>query len=179
MGAIAVAVMLLVCGAIAARSGTTSQPSTPTALLTSSHHCEAAELKTFVDKSAARRTTDGTWLPIDVVNMWKEECVLRGYVPVTGVATAGGQDARAAHASGSAATVILGQFYTAHIWVLIANAHAAGCRQLTASGLRVGMPATTGHIWISYPFTACAGTGQAMLSIRPVMQGLANPAVFP
>ena len=179
LAAVAIAVALVVGGAIAALSDTTSPLP---GLAATSRPCQVGQLQVIVDSSAARHTKDGTYLPIDFIDNWKEECVLRGYTPVTGVSTTGGDDAHAVHIPGSATSVVLAEYYAAHTWVLIANAaggQAAGCRQLTASGLRVALPGTTGHIWISHPFTACAGTGQALLSIRPVLQGLANPTSFP
>jgi hypothetical protein len=184
LAAVAVGVALVVCGAIAAQSGTT--PSLP-GLAYTSHPCETAQLRVLIDSSAARHTADGTYLPIDFINNWRAECLLRGYTPVTGVSTTAGHDAHAVHIPGAATSVLLPQDYAAHTWVLIANAAggsnpasgASGCRRLTASGLRVALPQTTGHLWIAHPFTACAGTGQALLSIRPVLQGLANPATFP
>ena len=179
MAAVAVGLALAVCGTIAALSGTTARmPSLPA----TSQACQAAQLSVVVDSSAARRTADGTEVPVNLVNQWREECVLRGYLPVTGVATTAGHDAQAVHMAGNVTSVVLGQFYAAHTWVLIANAPggpAAGCRQLSAKGLRVFLPRTTGHVWVPYPFTACAGTGQALLSVRPVLQGFANPAFYP
>jgi len=179
MAAAAVGVALLACGAVAARSNTAQAlPS----LRPTSHHCEPVEMKALVDQSAARRTAEGTYVPIDLINQWREECELRGYVSVTGVAMTAGHDAHAVHIPGAVTSVVLGQDYAAHIWVLIANAPggtASGCRQLTATGLRIMLPLYTGHDWIRYPFTACAGSGQAVLSIRPVLQGLANPTSFP
>jgi hypothetical protein len=175
---LAVGVALVIGGAIAAQSDTS--PSLPNSLLPTSHHCEAAQLQAIVDTSAARRTADGTEVPIDFMNQWHEECELRGYTPVTGVAAPGGHDATAVHLPGAITRVVFGMNYTAHIWVLIADAPggaAAGCRQLTATGLRVSLP--SGRIWIPYPFTACARTGQALLSIRPLVRGLANTTSFP
>jgi hypothetical protein len=178
IGVLAVVLALVICGAIAAQSNTTSSASD--GLLPSSRHCAPAQLRAIVDSSAARRTADAVYLPIDFVNEWHEECVLRGYAPVTGVATTAGRNASAVHIPGAINWVVLGQDYTAHIWVLIAKAPggaAAGCRQLTATGLRVSLPA--GRVWIPYSFTACAGTGQALLSVRPVVRGLANTTSFP
>jgi hypothetical protein len=185
MAAVAVGIALLACGSIAAQSDTTSQPSL--ALPPTTQPCEAAALRAVVDRSAVRQTTDGTYVPIDLINLSRGECVLRGYTPVTGVSTTAGHDAHAAHIAGADTPVFLGSNYAAHVWVLIAKARggpnpgsgAAGCRQLTASGLRVGLPQTNGHVWIPYPFTACAGTNQSLLSIRPVLRGLANPTIFP
>jgi hypothetical protein len=179
MAVIAVGLALVIGGAIAAQSDTT--PSLP-GLPYTSRPCQAEQLRVLVDPSAALRTADGTYLPIDFVNKWLETCELRGYTAVTGVATTAGHDARAAHAPGTVTSMVLGQNYAAHTWVLIANApggQTAGCRQLTAKGLRVSLPRTTSHLWIPYPFTACAGASQALLSIRPVLQGLANPTSFP
>jgi hypothetical protein len=179
MAVIAVGLTLVVCGAIAARSDTTA--ALPGVGATS-RPCQAAQLRAVVDSSAARHTANGTYLPIDFINKWREECMLRGYTPVTGVATTAGHDAHATHMTGTTESVVLAEDYAAHTWVLIANApggQAAGCRRLIAKGLRVDMPRTTGHVWIAYPFTACAGSGQALLSIRPVLAGLANPTTFP
>jgi Domain of unknown function (DUF4232) len=179
VAAAAVLVALLAGGAIAATSDTAQ--GLP-GLVRTSHHCEPVEMKVLVDQSAARRTADGTYVPVDLINQWHEECELRGYVSVTGVAATAGHDAHAVHIPGVVTSVVLGQDYAAHIWVLIANAPggaASGCRQLTATGLRINLPLYTGHDWVPYPFTACAGSGQAILSIRPVLQGLANPATFP
>jgi len=179
IAAATVGVALLACGVIAATSDTAQ--GLP-GLLATSHHCEPVEIKALVDQSAARRTADGTYVPIDLINQWHEECELRGYISVTGVATTAGHDAHAVHLAGTVTSVVLGQDYAAHVWVLLANAPggtASGCRQLTATGLRISMPLYTGHDWIAYPFTACAGSGQALLSIRPTLQGLANPTSFP
>jgi len=177
--AAAVGVALLACGAVAASSDTAQ--GLP-GLMRTSHHCEPAEMKVLVDQSAARRTADGTYVPVDLINQWREECELRGYVSVTGVATTAGHDAHAVHIPGTVTSVVLGQDYAAHVWVLIAKAPggaASGCRPLTATGLRISLPANTGYDWVPYPFTACAGSGQAILSIRPALQGLANPTSFP
>ena len=134
----------------------------------------------LVDASAAKRMAGGTYLPIDLVNQWNEECKLRGYLAVTGVATAAGEDAHAAHVPGAVTSVVLGRDYAAHVWVLLANAPGgSGCRPLTAKGLRVTLPNAAGRAWIPYPFTACAGASQALLSVRPVLQGLASPTSFP
>lgn len=180
LAVVAVGATLAACGTIAALSGTT--PALP-AIAATSRPCVADQLHATVDTSAARHTADGTYLPVDFIDEWKMECVLRGYTQVTGVSTTGpSDDADAAHISGAVTSVVLGQDYAAHTWVLIANApggQAAGCRQLTASGLRVFLPNTGTHTWIPYPFTACAKTGQALLSIRPVLQGFANPDLFP
>jgi hypothetical protein len=179
MAAIAVGLALVICGAIAAQSSTA--PSVPGVAATT-RPCQAGQLRVLVDPSVARRTADGTYLPIDFLNKWLETCEFRGYTAVTGVATVTGHDARAVHVPGAVTSVVLGQNYAAHTWVLIANApggRSAGCRQLTAKGLRVDLPRTTTHLWIAYPFTACAGGSQALLSIRPVVQGLANPTSFP
>jgi hypothetical protein len=175
IAALAVAVTLVVCGAIAAQSGTA--PSQASGLAPTSAHCRAAALVAIVDVSAARHTADGTEVPIDFYNKSPEECVLRGYTPVTGVAAAGGHNARAVYLAGYKTQVFLPENYTAHTWVLIAKAAGAGCRRLTATGLRVGL--TAGHLTISYPFTACAGPRQALLSIRPVVGGLASRTSFP
>jgi Protein of unknown function (DUF4232) len=173
----AVGVALMACGTVAALSDT---PAGLPGLPPTSHHCEPVQLRAVVDASAARRTPDGTYLPIDLVNKWRAECKLRGYAAVTGVATTAGHDAHAVHMRGDVTSVVLGQDYAAHIWVLIAKAPGdAGCRQLTAKGLRVTLPDSTGDDWIPYPFTACAGSSQALLSIRPVLEGLANPTSFP
>jgi hypothetical protein len=180
LAVVAIGVALVVGGAIAAQSDTSTQLP---GLAASSHPCQVGQLQVIVDSSAARHTKDGTYLPIDFIDNWKAECLLRGYTPVTGVSTtAAADDAHAVHIPGPATSVVLAEYYAAHTWVLIANAaggQAAGCRQLTANGLRVTLPGVPGHIWISHPFTACAGTGQALLSIRPVLQGLANPTSFP
>lgn len=180
MAAVAVGVALLACGGVAARSSTT--PRLP-ALRATSRPCIATQLRVLVDSSAARRTAAGTYLPIDFVNKWQQECVLRGYTEVIGVSVTSGQDARAVHTSGATPSVVLGQNYAAHTWVLIAKssggANPAGCRQFDATGLRVNFPHTTSHATVEYPFTACAGASQALLSVRPVLQGLANPTIFP
>jgi hypothetical protein len=179
IAAAAVGVALLACGAIAARSDTAQ--GLPE-LRPTSHHCEPVQMRALVDPSAARRTADGTYLPIDLINTWRGECKLSGYISVTGVATTAGHDTHAVNIAGTVTSVVLGRNYAAHVWVLIANAPggtASGCRQLTATGLRIMLPLYTGHDWIAYPFTACAGSGQALLSIRPVLQGLANSTSFP
>jgi len=179
MAVVAVGLALAIGGAIAAQSGTT--PRLPV-LHGTSRPCQAAQLQVLADTSAARPAKDGTYVPVDLINQWHEECALRGYLPVTGVAATAGDDVQAVRMPGAIAPVILGQYYAAHVWVLIAHAtgrQAAGCQELKATGLRVSLPHIADQLGITYPFTACAGPGQALLSVMPVLPGLANPAFFP
>lgn len=175
------AIVLAGCGD--AGQGVTPAPApTPARNLAA---CDVHQLQILADPSAARPQPEGgTYLPIDFVNHSGTSCALSGYPQVVGLTAAGRHNAVASrlHVRGLGAPLLLAPDYTAHAWLLIADAargKTAGCRAFSARGLRVSPPGMTGFVWVNWPVRACVPPKAAALSVQEVQQGVANVTTFP
>ncbi len=151
------------------------------------HHaaCDVRHLEILVDPSAVRPgVPGGSYLPINFVNQSRTACEIKGYPHVVAMTGTGLHNAVASHlhVRGLGRPLLLPPDYTAHTWLLIANAPSgkrAGCRAFSATGLRVSPPGTGGFAWVNWPLRICVPPNTAALSVQAVQQGLANATTFP
>jgi hypothetical protein len=123
----------------------------------------------------ARVTTVITRYPLDFTNVSDSPCTLAGYPEVSAyrgdgieVGPVAAQDTTVA-----AIRVLLAPGETAHA-ALDAQAPAARCRPVRASGLRVVTPGRTAARYVRRPLTACAARasrGENYLRVRAIQPG--------
>jgi hypothetical protein len=113
---------------------------------------------------------------LELTNLSRHACTLRGYPGVSAVSLGGGRLGSAA--SRDAATpsrrVVLkpGATATATLRIVQAgNFPARTCRMTTAAGLRVYPPNQRASKVVPFPFDACSRRGPIFLSVRAVAAG--------
>lgn len=148
--------------------------------------CDVGRLQIIIDPSAAQPYPHGgSYLPIDFINHSGSACKISGYPRVVAVTATGKHNAVASrrHMHGLGKPLLLAPDYTAHAWLLVANAPAgktAGCRPFTSTELRVVPPGTTGaFVPLTWRLKLCVPPNTAALSIQEVQQGLASASTFP
>jgi hypothetical protein len=148
----------------------TAAPRPPTAGST----CAESGLRISLGPGA-RVTTVITRYPLDFTNVSDSPCTLAGYPEVSAyggdgieVGPVAAQDTTVA-----AIRVLLAPGETAHA-ALDAQAPAARCRPVRASGLRVVTPGRTAARYVRRPLTACAARasrGENYLRVRAIQPG--------
>jgi hypothetical protein len=100
-------------------------------------------------------------------------CTLRGYPGVSAVSLSGHQLGKpASRVTGiqlKTLTLKRGATVKAAVGIVDTGAFSSSqCKPVTAAGLRVIAPNTTGSTVIPFPFSACSASGARSLTIRPV-----------
>jgi hypothetical protein len=114
-----------------------------------------------------------TYYKLEFTNLSARACTLHGYPGVSAIAANGRQlgspaGRNPAHPS---RTVTLAPGASAFAVLQISDAHnfqPAACRRVTAAGLRVYAPGTTGAKTVPFPFLTCAKTGTVTLHAQSV-----------
>jgi hypothetical protein len=123
----------------------------------------------------ARVTAVITRYPLDFTNVSDSPCTLAGYPEVSAYRGDGIQVGPVAvqDTSVAASRVLLAPGETAHA-ALDAQAPAARCRPVSASGLRIVTPGQTAVRYVRRPLTACAARasrGEDYLRVRAIQPG--------
>lgn len=113
-----------------------------------------------------------TYYELELTNLSKGTCSLRGYPGVSAVNLSGRQlgspAAREAAKSVGAVTLAPSQTATVQLRIVDAgNFPSSSCHEVTAAGLRVYPPGQTTSRIVPYPFQACSRTGHVDLSVGP------------
>jgi hypothetical protein len=117
---------------------------------------------------------------LQLTNLSRRVCTVRGYPGVSAVTLAGSQIGPAAsrEASQRPRTVTLAPGASATAVVRIVQAgdfSAAACRETTAAGLRVFPPGQRSSRLVPFPFRTCAAAHVRVLSVRSLQPAQGGP----
>lgn len=133
--------------------------------------CSSSQLVNWLDTSP--NGTAGTiFYELQFTNLGNR-CTLRGYPGVSAVSLSGKQlGSPATRVTGiKLKTITLKRGATVKAALGIVDTGAipsSQCKAVTAAGLRVIAPNTTGSTVIPFPFSTCSATGRSSLTVRPV-----------
>jgi Protein of unknown function (DUF4232) len=133
--------------------------------------CSSSQLVNWLDTNA--NGTAGTiFYELQFTNLGGT-CTLRGYPGVSAVSLSGKQlGSPARRVTGiklKTITIKRGATAKAALGVVDTGAiPSSQCKAVTAAGLRVIAPNTTGSTVIPFPFSTCSASGPSSLTIRPV-----------
>ena len=110
---------------------------------------------------------------LQLTNLGRRACILRGYPGVSAVNLAGHQLGRGAGRDGyqkpTTVTLVHGATATAVLRITEAGVLPASlCREVTAAGLRVYPPGRTAARIVPFPFQACSGSRVSNMTVSRV-----------
>jgi hypothetical protein len=135
--------------------------------------CSSSQLVNWLDTNP--NGTAGTiFYELQFTNLGNS-CTLRGYPGVSAVSLSGQQlgspASRVTQIKLKTITIKRGMTVKAALGIVDTGAiPISKCRAVTAAGLRVIAPNTTGSTVIPFPFSACSVSGGSSLTIRPVVK---------
>lgn len=134
--------------------------------------CASSGLVVWLD-TQGNGAAGSVYYQLELTNLSRHACTLRGYPGVSAVALGGRQlGSPALRESGSsAATVTLPNRASAVATLRIVKAgnfSRSTCQQTEAAGLRVYPPGERASKLVPFPFEACSRSGPAYLRIGPV-----------
>lgn len=140
--------------------------------------CATSQLVIWLEQSGAAAGT--SYYDLHLTNLGTT-CTLLGFPGISAVSLSGSQIGAAGSRNGTSAkakllTLTPGTTVTSLLGIADAgNFPAATCHPTTAAGLRVYPPNQTTSKLVPYPFPACGGTKDVILTVQPVQRGL-NPS---
>jgi len=134
--------------------------------------CATRDLVVWLDTNGDA-AAGSVYYELELTNLSRQSCVLRGYPGVSGVDLAGRPLGAPAirNAGNTVGPVVLSPGDSASALLKIADTGvfpSATCRTTTAAGLRVYPPNETASAVVPYPFRACSGPGATYLQVRAV-----------
>jgi hypothetical protein len=159
------------CAAALAPTAALASPGQAVATSSNTPACVTSGLDVWLNTQGSG-AAGHTYYFLNFTNLSGSTCTLYGYPGVSAVTLTGTQLGSAASRSGASEhTVTLANGATTHALVGVVNPGvipASQCHPVTAAGLRVYPPNQTKSKVAPYPFTACAKSGAAYLSVGPV-----------
>ena len=133
--------------------------------------CSSSQLVNWLD-TTPNGTAGTIFYELQFTNLGNS-CTLRGYPGVSAVSLSGKQLGSPAHrVTGiklKTITIKRGATVKAALGIEDTGAFSSSqCKAVTAAGLRVIAPNTTGSTVIPFPFSTCSASGASSLTIRPV-----------
>lgn len=139
--------------------------------------CTTTGLVIWLDDTAGGGTAGSFYYSLQFTNLSGHACNLQGYPGVSAIDLSGHQigSAAAREASPRQRSVTLGAGATASAQLRIVDAGnfpPSACHQVTAAGLRVYAPGQSTAKLVPFPFAACLGARDDVLSVRAVGMGV-------
>ncbi len=162
--AIAASVGVLCSSLAAAPAGAAGRSRTAAAT------CRAGGLVTWLD-TQPNGAAGTIYYTLNFTNLSGAPCTLRGYPAVSAIGLRGGSlgSAGSRNPTRRVRTVMLRNGATAHADLGIVEAGSyAGCRIVTAAGIRVWAPGQARAQRVPFPFQACSNRGPVVLRVSAV-----------
>jgi hypothetical protein len=135
--------------------------------------CATSGLVIWLNHTAGAGTAGSVYYSLQFTNLSGRACTLQGYPGVWALNLSGHQISSAASRETSqrprSVTLAAGATASALLRIVDAgNFPPSSCRQMTAAGLRVYPPCQSASKLVPFPFAACAGARDSVLSVGAV-----------
>jgi hypothetical protein len=140
--------------------------------------CATSSLAVWLGLGEGGAAAGSTYHPLELTNVSRHSCSLRGYPGVSAVRVRQIGSPAARDRAYRPKTVTLAPGHTAHATlriVSVGNYPAARCRPVEATGLRVYPPDQRMSAEIPFAFRACSRAGPVFLSVRAVQPRIGIP----
>jgi hypothetical protein len=158
---------VIACLAVLAAAAVVPQAGSRTAAT-----CATSGLVVWLDTSGSDSAAGSTYVTLQLTNLSRHSCALRGYPGLSAVDLAGRQVGAAASRNPAVPvrTIHVAPGERASVLVQINQVGvfpAGACKPVTAAGFRVYPPGSTSSRIVPFPFRACTGSA-AYLHVRAV-----------